>query len=187
MKSRIIIAALSLIMVVIALPQKVFANDGLAVHVSLSTNEIEQGGDVTVTVTVSTTNSLPRQFRTGSFVECFGVYILSPWGPVLPDVKKVRPENWMHGEHSASAQVTIENGKPFLSTFRLSDYFRTTEPAKQVPGAIDGFLPGEHQMNVKFLVNDLGMTHPIDSGPILFTVKKDLRTNTSSGCGDPRR
>lgn len=187
MKKRMIIGLLLLATAALFSPQELFADDDLSVQISLSTNEAEQGGDVTVTVTVSTTNAQSRQFRIGSFAESFGVYILGPWGPVEPDLKKVRPENWMHGEHSASTLVTFEKGKPFTTTFILSDYFRTGEPTKQVPGVIDGLLPGEHQMNIKFLVYDLGMTQPIDSGPVLFMVKKDLRTRASSVRGDPRR
>ena len=83
MKSRMIIAALALAIAVLSSPQALFADDDLAVHVCLATNEVEQGGDITVTVTVSTTNAQPRQFNIGSFAECFGVYIFGGSGSSL--------------------------------------------------------------------------------------------------------
>jgi len=90
------------------------------------------------------------------------MYVLGPWGPVQPDLSKVRPENWMHQQHSAASPITITPDKPFETKLRFSDYFPVND------GSI--FRPGRYQLNVKFYSVELGMEQPIDAGPFTFSV-----------------
>ena len=66
----------------------------------------------------------------------------------------------MHQQHSASRQVFIAKGKPYRTTVKLSDYFRT--------GEAEQFKPGVYQVNLKFYAITLKMVAPIDSGAIRF-------------------
>lgn len=157
------------------------ASPPLAIDISLSTSAIEVGENIRINVTVSSLDGESPRFRIGSFPEYFGVYILGPWGPVQPDLKKVRQENWMHGQHNASREVVIEKGKPFSTSFELAEYFRTEKPTQQYPGPVDGLLSGKHQMNIKFFIRGADMSAPIDSGPVIFVVKEATLSNRLEG------
>ena len=134
------------------------------IRASLSSAELASAQDITVTVTLSASDVQKREFDFGSFPQCFGVYILGPWGPIQPDVKKVRPENWMHQEHSPAKRIVVTKDRPFKTFFKLSDYFPITHSSI--------FRPGEYQMNIKFFDVGLGMPRPIDSGPVTFIIKE---------------
>ena len=135
----------------------------LRINVSLSTKEVTAASTsetVVVTITISTANDHKYDLDIGSFAECFGVYILGPWGPV--PTRLGSSFGWMHGEHSASVVHVIEKNKPYSTEFRLSEYFDIADPEK--------FRPGQYQMNIKFYGS--GLRSPIDSGPLTFVVKK---------------
>lgn len=121
---------------------------------------VGSGDDITLEVVLSTDGSQSHTFLLGSFPQAFGIYVLGPWGAVQPDPTKVRPENWMHQEHSAATRITVARGKPYRTTVRLSDYFKVTDP--------DVFRPGGYQVNVKFYESSWNMPAPIDSGAVRF-------------------
>jgi hypothetical protein len=121
---------------------------------------IAVGEEIVLQVTISTDDEQNYEFRLGSFPQVFGIYLLGPWGPIQPNLAKVRPENWMNQEHTASRQVFIAKGKPYRTTVKLSDYFRTEEDEQ--------FKPGGYQVNVKFYAIHLKMVAPIDSGAVRF-------------------
>lgn len=128
----------------------------------LRAKAVTAGEDVVLEVTVLTAGEGERKFLLGSFAQAFGVYVLGPWGPVQPDLTKVRPENWMHQQHSSAAEITIASGKPFRTRVKLSDYFKVNDPKV--------FKPGVYQVHVKFYDSRLKMPTPIDSGAIQFTL-----------------
>ena len=118
------------------------------------------GGDITLEVVLSTDGEQSHTFLLGSFPQAFGIYVLGPWGAVSPDPAKVRPENWMHQQHSAAAKITVAKGKPYKATVKLSDYYTVADP--------NAFKPGEYQVNVKFYESGWKMSAPIDSGAVRF-------------------
>ena len=118
------------------------------------------GDDITLEVILSTGEEQGHTFLLGSFPQAFGIYVLGPWGTVQPDPAKVRPENWMHQEHSAAAKITVAKGKPYRTTVKLADYFKVTDS--------DVFKPGGYQINVKFYESGWKMAAPIDSGAVRF-------------------
>lgn len=116
-------------------------------------------GDVVVAVRVSCREG-SHEFLLGSDPQVFGVYVLGPWGPVPPDLTKVRPENWMRQEHGAARRVTITPERPFETRLRLADYFPVRDGS--------AFRPGPYQVNVKFYDAGLNMPSPADSGAVRF-------------------
>jgi hypothetical protein len=121
---------------------------------------IAAGEEIVLQVTISTDDEQNYEFLLAGFPQVFGIYLLGPWGPIQPNLAKVRPENWMHQQHSVAKQISIAKGKPYRTTVKLSDYFRTEE-AEQ-------FKPGVYQVNVKFYAIDLKLAAPIDSGAVRF-------------------
>lgn len=120
------------------------------------------GDDLSLGIVVSTDSEGSHTFELGSAPQVFGVYLLGPWGPVQPDLTRIRPENWMHQEHSKAVSITVTKDKPYVTAIKLKDYFPTRDPAV--------FKPGVYQANVKFYAIDLKMGSPIDSGPIRFEI-----------------
>src|SRR5262245_33871806 len=118
------------------------------------------GDDITLQVVLSAEGDGRQEFLLGSFPQVFGIYLLGPWGPIQPDPAKVRPENWMHQEHSAAARIVVTRRSPYRHTVRLSDYFRVQDVAV--------FRPGVYQVNVKFYDVGLRLPAPIDSGAVRF-------------------
>jgi RNA polymerase sigma factor (sigma-70 family) len=118
------------------------------------------GEEIKLEVVLSTDGDQSYEFLLGAFPQAFGVYVLGPWGAIQPDMTKVRPENWMHQEHSTAARIIVAKGKPYRTTVKLSDYFPVTDAAQ--------FKPGAYQVNVKFYETRLKMSAPIDSGAMRF-------------------
>jgi len=118
------------------------------------------GEEIVLQVTISTDDEQNYEFQLVAFPQVFGIYLLGPWGPIQPNLAKVRTENWMHQEHSVARQISIVKGKPYRATIKLSDYFQTEE-AEQ-------FKPGGYQVNIKFYTVDLKMAVPIDSSAVRF-------------------
>jgi len=118
------------------------------------------GDEITLEVTLSTDGDESYEFLLGSFPQAFGVYVLGPWGSVAPDPAKVRPENWMHQQHSAARLIKVAKGQPYRVTVKLSDYFLAADAGQ--------FKPGTYQVNVKFYESGWKMPAPIDSGPVRF-------------------
>jgi len=121
---------------------------------------IAVGEEIVLQVTISTDDEQNYEFQLGAFPQVFGIYLLGPWGPIQPNLAKVRSENWMNQQHSSAEQISIAKGKPYRTAVKLSDYFRTEE-AEQ-------FKPGVYQVNVKFYAIPLKMVAPIDSGAVRF-------------------
>jgi hypothetical protein len=116
-------------------------------------------GDVVVAVRVSCREG-SHELLLGSDPQVFGIYVLGPWGPVQPDLTKVRPENWMHQQHNAARRITITADRPFETKLRLADYFSVKDAT--------AFRPGPYQLNVKFYDIGLNMPFPADSGAVRF-------------------
>jgi hypothetical protein len=125
-------------------------------------SEVGDDFNLSLGITVSTESEGNHTFLLGSLPQVFGVYILGPWGPIQPDLTKIRPENWMHQEHSKAIPITVTKDKPYTTTIKLRDYFPTRDTAV--------FKPGAYQVNVKFRAIDLKMAAPIDSGPVKFEI-----------------
>jgi hypothetical protein len=132
----------------------------LKLQVIVPTKPVAAGEDITLEVALSTDGEQSHTFLLGSFAQAFGIYVLGPWGAVQPDLTKVRPENWMHQEHSATAKIIVAKDKPYRTTVRLSDYFKVGDPA--------AFKPGKYQSNIKFYESEWMMSAPIDSGAVRF-------------------
>jgi hypothetical protein len=133
-----------------------------AAPVSIDAKLIEApktAGGVVVAIRVSCREG-SHEFLLGSDPQVFGIYVLGPWGPVEPDLTKVRPENWMHQQHSAARRITITPDRPFETKLHLADYFPVNDGA--------AFRPGPYQVNVKFYDIGLKMPFPADSGAIHF-------------------
>jgi hypothetical protein len=141
-------------------PPATAAAPALTLQVIGPAKPVAAGDDITLEVILSTDGDRAHTFLLGSFPQAFGIYVLGPWGVVPPDPGKVRPENWMHQEHSAAAEVTVAKGKPYRTSVKLSDYFKVADP--------DVFKPGAYQVNVKFYESGWKMPAPIDSGPVRF-------------------
>jgi hypothetical protein len=124
-------------------------------------------GDVVIAVRVWCKEG-SHAFRFGSEPQVFGIYVLGPWGPVQPDLAKVRPENWMHQQHSAATRIVITPDKPFEAKLRLADYFPVKDAA--------AFRTGRYQVNVKFYEAGLGMPRPADTGAMTFDLSAAERT-----------
>jgi len=135
------------------------AEPALKLQVTPSTKVLAVGEDVTLNIVLSTEGAESHTFLLGSFAQAFGVYVLGPWGVVQPDTTKVRPENWMHQQHSAAAKITITKDAPYRATIKLSEYFRL--------GDADTFKMGRYQINLKFYESGWNMAVPIDSGAVL--------------------
>ena len=138
------------------------AEPRLKLEVVVPAERLAVGEEIQLEVILSTDGDQSYEFLLAGFPQTFGVYVLGPWGPVLPDASKVRLENWMHQQHSTAARVTVAKGKPYRTVVKLSDYFKAFEAG--------GLKPGDYQINVKFYVVGLGMQTPIDSGPVRFTL-----------------
>ncbi|MES2477191.1 MAG: hypothetical protein V4640_15510 [Verrucomicrobiota bacterium] len=128
----------------------------LKLQVIAPTKPVTVGEEITLEVVLSTDGEQSHTFLLGAFAQSFGIYVLGPWGTVQPDLAKVRPENWMHQEHSAGAKITVAKDKPYRTTVKLSDYFKV--------GESEAFKPGGYQVNVKFYESEWKMSAPIDSG-----------------------
>jgi hypothetical protein len=161
---RSILVHCALLVVGTALTTRASADDqaGVSIDAKMTKKAASQGQNLAVKVTIRSTNERTHRFRLGSLPQVFGVYILGPWGHVAPDVTKVRPENWMHQEHSASRIVSITPQQPYQATINLNDYFPVTD-AKV-------FKPGRYQVNIKFYDVTLGMKTPVDSGSLVFRI-----------------
>lgn len=131
----------------------------LRLELRLPTSPFPASRAITCHAVVHTENEQPLKFQVGSFPQVFGLYLLGPRGPVAPDPAKVRPENWMHGERSATTEITMKQGSPYDAEFNLLDYFR----AQDLP-------PGNYQLNVKFQETSLGMTEPLDAPAQTFRI-----------------
>ena len=132
----------------------------LKLQVIAPTKPVAVGEEITLEVVLSTDGEQSHTFLLGSFAQSFGIYVLGPWGAVQPDLAKVRPENWMHQQHSAAAKITVAKDKPYRTTVKLSDYFKLRES--------EAFKPGGYQVNVKFYEIGWKMAAPIDSGAERF-------------------
>ncbi len=132
----------------------------LRLNVGGPAESVAVGGDIQLEVILSTDGDQAQEFLLGSFPQAFGIFVLGPWGPVQPDPSKIRPENWMHQEHSVAARIRISKGKPYRRAVKLSEYFNVADATQ--------FKPGEYQVNVKFYESDWKMPEPIDSGPLRF-------------------
>lgn len=131
----------------------------VAIEAKLTEAAPATAGEVVVSVRVSCREG-SHEFLLGSDPQVFGIYVLGPWGSVQPDLTKVRPENWMHQQHSAARRITITPDKPFETKLRLADYFPVNDAT--------AFRPGPYQVNVKFYDIGLKMHFPADSGAIRF-------------------
>ncbi len=141
-------------------PIAVASEPQLKLLVIAPTKPVSNGDDIILEVIVSTDGEQSHTFSLGSFAQAFGIYVLGPWGAVQPDLTKVRPENWMHQQHSAATRITVTKDKPYRTTVKLSDYFKVGEP--------EAFKPGMYQVNVKFYEIGWKMSAPIDSGAVRF-------------------
>lgn len=136
----------------------------LRLEVKAPAKPVAPGANITLEVTLSAADDGSHEFLLGALPQVFGVYVLGPWGHVMPDPMKVRPENWMHQQHSVAARIRVTKATPYRTTMKLSDYFAVTD-TKQ-------FRPGAYQVNVKFYVVGIGMRAPIDSGPARFEISE---------------
>jgi hypothetical protein len=159
-KVSVILIAAVLLGAAAAVPTATADAPPLKLQVSGPTKPVAAGEEITLEVILSTDGEESRTFLLGAFPQAFGIYVLGPWGAVQPDLTKIRPENWMHQEHSAAAEITVAKGKPYKTTVKLSDYFRVADP--------EVFKPGEYQVNVKFYESGWKMPAPIDSGAVRF-------------------
>jgi len=131
----------------------------VAVKGKLAESAPATAAEVVVSVRVSCREG-SYEFLLGSDPQVFGIYVLGPWGPVQPDLNKVRPENWMHQQHSAARRITVTPDQPFETKLRLADYFPVNDG--------NAFRPGLYQVNVKFYDIGLNMSCPADTGAIPF-------------------
>ena len=165
-KISAIVAVLTIIVGCVppCLAKDVSAQDGLQLKIVSSRSALAAPDVMHVTVTLSTTGDDSYIFHIGSFAELFGVYLLGPWGVVQPDSRKILTQNWMHQQHSPSTRVLVKKGRPFETSFKLSDYYDVKD--KNV------FREGRYQLNVKFYAAGLGMKSPLDSMPIYFDIRQ---------------
>ena len=118
------------------------------------------GNDVEIALTL--TSDAKVSFLLSSFPQVFGVYVIGPWGVIQPDATKIRPENWMHGEHSAAREIEVSPDAPYKTTMKLSDWF-DIKNAKQ-------FCAGKYVIVVKFYDGGL-MKQPVSSNTLELTLK----------------
>lgn len=131
----------------------------ISVEAKLDESATATADEVVIAVCVSCREG-SHTFLLGGDAQVFGIYVLGPWGSVQPDLTKVRPENWMHQQHSAARPINITPDQPFKVKLRLANYFPVNDRT--------AFRPGPYQVNVKFYAAGLKMTCPADSGAIHF-------------------
>lgn len=135
------------------------AEPTLKLQVTPPAKAVAVGEDITLDIVLSTEGAECHTFLLASFAQAFGVYVLGPWGVVQPDMTKVRPENWMHQQHSVAAKITVTKDSPYRASIKLSEYFRVQDS--------NAFKPGKYQINLKFFESSWNMSAPIDSGAVL--------------------
>jgi hypothetical protein len=134
----------------------------LKLSVTLENISAPKGRDVAVNLQLSTESDQAYEFSLGSIPQDFGIYILGPWGTIQPDPTKVRPENWMHGEHGPSERIVVSKVHPYHAKVLLSAYFSMADAHT--------FKPGIYQINVKFYDANCKLRVPLDSGPVSFVL-----------------
>lgn len=162
--ATLLLALVALLGVFVDAPTAAASEPALKLQITGPAKPVAAGDDITLEVVLSTEAEQSHTFLLGSFPQVFGVYVLGPWGAVQPDLTKVRPENWMHQQHSAAVEITVAKGKPYRTTVKLSDYFKVADP--------EVFKPGGYQVNVKFYEHGWKMPAPIDSGAVRFELAR---------------